>query len=695
MAHFARRLAHSRGGMSRRTRAAEGSSVTAFSEDGRSSGGAEWKELMALSPDDLEDALEKAGSALKEGRDLKTSANAVLALQLDDDDSVRDPEQLLHALRIAQVALRGERTRGDAGEKAAAAEGTAGSAGTNAAGMQRKVDEALAEAKRATDDARAAREELKQADDELQDKREEVEELNQTLSELESGGPGGKKRISITSSGDSADRMRNELTERKEEVQELRAKVRDQSKDSARKEEQLDRERQTVEELRTAQREEREERRQVEDELRVMREQVRGYRERLDNTTETVVAREERNREAKKGLREKTREINRLHDERARLMNELKERSEDVDELIQESEATKQEFGEIKSQADERARLVDDLEGQLARAEERESAAKEQLEQMSAELEVEALEQDEMAQQYEASIEELKGEVKARGALVEQQGVRLRELEEKIETVGADRQVTQLRGQLEGAAKELQQKEEALLELRRQVADGSYSAGGGRKSAAVAAAEAQVEEQQRGEARRTTAELARVEKAREEAAGALEAVRAKYASLGEKFTQREDIIVELRARMGEYETGVYGLREAVAETERGKTVIVAREADVTRMTQERNSRESQLQDLREEVVWLRQKAGIKPGEGTGIDLTKLRLKGQVELDQLRAQVMHLEEEVGALEQERLKLKKRLGVQAINRGERAALLEISVEKLTALEEMEVALSRAQP
>ena len=267
--------------MSRRSRG-EGSSVTAFmDEGGRSSGGAappsaEWKELMALSPDDLEDALQKAGSAVKEGRDLKTSANAVLALQLDDDDSLPDPEQLLHALRLAQVALRGERARGDAGEKAAAsAGGTAGSAGTNAAGLQRKVDEALAEAKRATDDARAAREELKQADDELQDKREEVEELNQSLSELESGGPGGKKRISITSSGATADRMRNELTERKEEVQELRAKFRDQSKDAARKEEQLDRERQTVEELRTNQREEREERRQVEDELRVMREQVR------------------------------------------------------------------------------------------------------------------------------------------------------------------------------------------------------------------------------------------------------------------------------------------------------------------------------------------------------------------------------------------------------------------------------------
>ena len=57
--------------------------------------------------------------------------------------------------------------------------------------------------------------------------------------------------------------------------------------------------------------------------------------------------------------------------------------------------------------------------------------------------------------------------------------------------------------------------------------------------------------------------------------------------------------------MSEYETGVYGLREAVAETERGKTVIAAREADIKRMTQERNQREVQLQDLREEVLLLR------------------------------------------------------------------------------------------
>ena len=60
---------------------------------------------------------------------------------------------------------------------------------------------------------------------------------------------------------------------------------------------------------------------------------------------------------------------------------------------------------------------------------------------MGAELEAEAQQQDEMAQEYEASIEELKGELKARGSLVEQQAAKLLELEEKIEALGADRQV--------------------------------------------------------------------------------------------------------------------------------------------------------------------------------------------------------------------------------------------------------------
>lgn len=46
----------------------------------------------------------------------------------------------------------------------------------------------------------------------------------------------------------------------------------------------------------------------------------------------------------------------------------------------------------------------------------------------------------------------------------------------------------------------------------------------------------------------------------------------RYTSLSEKFAQREDVIVELRARMDEYERGVHGLREEVQEKERFKAL---------------------------------------------------------------------------------------------------------------------------
>jgi hypothetical protein len=59
----------------------------------------------------------------------------------------------------------------------------------------------------------------------------------------------------------------------------------------------------------------------LEEDLAQMKEQMRGYRLQLDNTAESVAAREERNREAKKGLRQKTREINTLEEERARLVS--------------------------------------------------------------------------------------------------------------------------------------------------------------------------------------------------------------------------------------------------------------------------------------------------------------------------------------------------------------------------------------
>ena len=130
---------------------------------------------------------------------------------------------------------------------------------------------------------------------------------------------------------------------------------------------------------------------------------------------------------------------------------------------------------------------------------------------------------------------------------------------------------------------------------------------------------------------------------------------------------------KLRARMGAYERGVYGLREAVAEIDELVALLAARDADVREMTRERNRREEQLEELKYETEALRDRLGVPPG--VGYDLSALRLRSQVQLESLRAQLLHAEDELGALEAERLDLKRKLRTKAIARGERAAQLKV--------------------
>ena len=59
-------------------------------------------------------------------------------------------------------------------------------------------------------------------------------------------------------------------------------------------------------------------------------------------------------------------------------------------------------------------------------------------------------------------------------------------------------------------------------------------------------------------------------------------------------------------------------------------------------------------------------------------------------ERLRAERNYYEEEWGKLEEERVKLKKRLHTKALDQGRRAALLDLSVEKLAALEEIDAQL-----
>eukprot|EP00966_Prymnesium_polylepis_P286907 6626947-Prymnesium_polylepis.1 len=153
--------------------------------------GRAWRALSGLDPADVE------GDAPS----LAAAADAVLALPVDDE-TVGLPQQVVRALKLAQVAIQGERKRT---KDAEARSGSGGDAAT-----QRALDRAKKEAKEQAEKVRALQEQLEQTDLELQDKRDEVVELSDELERLEAAGSEGGARTRLAPSA-SVGKLGNEV----------------------------------------------------------------------------------------------------------------------------------------------------------------------------------------------------------------------------------------------------------------------------------------------------------------------------------------------------------------------------------------------------------------------------------------------------------------------------------------------------
>ena len=236
--------------------------------------------------------------------DLQAPLSSLLALDLEREphSSLSSlPQHYKDALLLAQTVARGLQTQRDA--------------------EVRRLNKRLERAKRSEDEERRLRdlsEQLRLARDELAERKEEVAELQEALDAAEAGGgprPGGRGEA-----GADAQKLRMRNTQLQEEINDLKVRNKDLLKDVQRREDREEELRKLLENERVRHREDKDEKRQMEEDLAQMREQIRSYRLQLDNTAESVAAREERNREAKKGLRQKTREINNLEEERSKLV---------------------------------------------------------------------------------------------------------------------------------------------------------------------------------------------------------------------------------------------------------------------------------------------------------------------------------------------------------------------------------------
>ncbi|KAG9490439.1 hypothetical protein GDO78_006008 [Eleutherodactylus coqui] len=142
--------------------------------------------------------------------------------------------------------------------------------------------------------------------------------------------------------------------------------------------------------------------------------------------------------------------------------------------------------------------------------------------------------------------------------------------------------------------------------------------------------------------------------------------------------QKDKDLIDAIKRMKEYEMGVYGLEEAVAEIKELKTNLKIRDREIETFTTDINKLELKINDILDENEDLRERLGLDPK--TVIDLTDFRNVKALKQQQYRAENQVLLKEIERLEEERVELKKQVRKLAQEKGKKSASLGLMADDL---------------
>ncbi|XP_061310623.1 centrosomal protein of 290 kDa-like [Pezoporus flaviventris] len=352
------------------------------------------------------------------------------------------------------------------------------------------------------------------------------------------------------------------------------------------------------------------------------------YLDEIQNLTEANEKLDIQNQEMRKNLEESVQEMEKMTDEYNKMKLIVQQSDTIMDHLRKEKEQYKFQVQELSDQL--KAKNEEDYPLMAAV-----NAKVEEWKNILASKDDELLEYQQMLFKLKEKLKMAQLDVDRNSIMALQQGVQER-----------DAQILLLTEQVEQYTKEMEQNTLLIEELRNDLQKDK-----GHSSLAQQKCIGEMQEK-----------LKMLEERTKEAEKAAELAEA-------DVREKDKELVETLKQMRDYELGIYGLEEAVAEINDLKKQIRIRDHEIETLIKEGNKLELKINDFLDENEELRERLGLEPK--TMIDLSEFRNSKALKQQQYRAENHILLQEIERLEEERIELKKQIRKLAQEKGRRIA------------------------
>ncbi|KAJ7329890.1 hypothetical protein JRQ81_016064 [Phrynocephalus forsythii] len=365
------------------------------------------------------------------------------------------------------------------------------------------------------------------------------------------------------------------------------------------------------------------------------------YLDEIQSLTEANEKLEVQNQEMRKNLEESVQEMEKMTDEYNKMKLIVQQSDFVMDELRKEKEQYKQQVHELMEQL--KAKNEEDDPVMVAVNEK-----VEEWKEIMASKDEEIIEYQQMVLNLREKLKVAQLDADKSGVMVLQQALQER-----------DSQIQLLTAQIEQYTKEMEKNVLIIENLKSELEKG--------KDLASVTQRDHFEEMQE--------KLCMLEQKAKEAE--------RVAELAEADAKDKDKeLIDTLKRMKNYETGIYGLEDAVAEIKDLKTQLKIRDLEIETLIKEINRLELKINDFLDENEDLRERLGLDPK--AMIDLTEFKNSKALKQQQYKAENQILLKEIERLEEERVALKQQIRRLAQEKGRRAATLGLDTDDLQLID-----------